>query len=439
MLKQSRICLAVISAGLLITTDLRAQTPSLTIVPNRITNDYLGPITLLISNITPGMAVAVSKYPDFNNNGVIDPFEPMVARWKVTDAGQPGIGGVRNSNVPGDEDGTTNGRIRMVLNFPSDNLVIEKVAGHYLFELSDPQGSFTAVTAPFEVVQRAWPQSVSGQALDSVSGAPFTNAYVVMVNGNDVGGTGTMTDANGNYAVSNAPDGYVLLAVRPGYVSDQGAAQVSLGATSNLIVNLASSPGSYSISGQVTDQNNGKPIAGLFVQCKNSGNLMSMAFTDTNGNYTLAANPGQWKVSLKQDSGFLSKGYVASGSDASLVVSNASVTGINFSFPKATTLICGLVLDNNSNSLPGIIIDGQDSSYNSAARCLSRADGSYCLGLLSGTWTPQASDGTLLASLGLISQFTPSITLTNGQAAYQNIILTHVSTHLKGVVVDNLG
>ncbi|HWH70074.1 MAG TPA: hypothetical protein VNT26_11865, partial [Candidatus Sulfotelmatobacter sp.] len=172
------------------TTGLHAQTPTLTISPARITNDYNGPITLSIGNLLPGSKVWVAKYPDFNGNGTADPAEPMMQGWGVADGSQSLIGGVRNRNVPGDEDGSTNGQIQLVLNYPGDNPVLERIAGQYLFQVSDPQGTFTPVSAAFTIVQQAWPQAVSGTARDAGSGALLTNAMVVMVVVDGNGGSG---------------------------------------------------------------------------------------------------------------------------------------------------------------------------------------------------------------------------------------------------------
>src|SRR5262249_53388954 len=128
---------------------VHAGTPTLNITPSSITNDFVGKIVLTISNITSGQKVIVQKYLDVNGNGVIDGQDQLVQSFDVTDGSVPLIGGVRNISVPSDEDGATNGQVRVELNYPRLNQTLDHIAGHYLFQLVDPNGVFTAVVVPF--------------------------------------------------------------------------------------------------------------------------------------------------------------------------------------------------------------------------------------------------------------------------------------------------
>ena len=78
-------------------------------------NDFSGQVSLTISGLTPGQTVRVEKFADLNANGVIDGSDALVRSFKVTDGQLPIIGGVRNLNVPGDDDGATAGQIRVDL------------------------------------------------------------------------------------------------------------------------------------------------------------------------------------------------------------------------------------------------------------------------------------------------------------------------------------
>ena len=88
-----------------------AGAAGLTVTPNIITNDYVGKITVAITGLTSGQAVVLEKYGDFNTNAVIDTGEPLLSGSLIFDGAPPAIGGVRNLNVPGDEDGATNGQL----------------------------------------------------------------------------------------------------------------------------------------------------------------------------------------------------------------------------------------------------------------------------------------------------------------------------------------
>src|SRR5438552_6136187 len=102
--------------------------PSLSISPPVITNDYVGKIVLTITGLSSGQQVLVQRYADVNANGLIDPQEWLVQSFPVTDGVRPMIGGVRNINVPGDEDGAVNSQIRVELNLPGMNLVLDHIA-----------------------------------------------------------------------------------------------------------------------------------------------------------------------------------------------------------------------------------------------------------------------------------------------------------------------
>src|SRR5436190_12153702 len=92
---------------------------SLTISPANITNDYSGKVTLTITGLTNNQPVQVRRYYDLNGNGVIDAGQDILVQgFKVTDGELLQIGGVRNLNVPGDDDGATNGQIHIVLDYP---------------------------------------------------------------------------------------------------------------------------------------------------------------------------------------------------------------------------------------------------------------------------------------------------------------------------------
>src|ERR1035438_6232544 len=84
---------------------------SLTLNPTNIQNDYVGNVTLRIGNLNPGMTVRVEAFADLNTNGVIDAGDELLKSFEVTDGRVPLVAGMRNLNVPGDEDGLTNGAI----------------------------------------------------------------------------------------------------------------------------------------------------------------------------------------------------------------------------------------------------------------------------------------------------------------------------------------
>src|ERR1035437_1846797 len=94
-----------------------------TVTPSAVSNTYSGFITLQIGGLTNTEKVVIQKFLDLNTNGVIDASDWLVQQFNLTD-GQPGmaIGGIVNSNVPGDTD-TTAGQITATLNFHNGDFV----------------------------------------------------------------------------------------------------------------------------------------------------------------------------------------------------------------------------------------------------------------------------------------------------------------------------
>src|SRR4051812_41827256 len=70
-----------------------------------------------ISGLANHALVLVEEFSDLNADGTLDSGEPLVLSFQVQDGEVPLFGGVRDTNRPGDEDGATNGLIRVDLTF----------------------------------------------------------------------------------------------------------------------------------------------------------------------------------------------------------------------------------------------------------------------------------------------------------------------------------
>src|SRR5690242_9214989 len=97
---------------------VRAAAIGFSISPSVFTNNYVGQIAFSITNLTPGMTVMVDEFADVNSNGVIDAADLPIGSFQVTDGQVPRVSGVRNLNVPGDDDGLTNGQILTRYDYP---------------------------------------------------------------------------------------------------------------------------------------------------------------------------------------------------------------------------------------------------------------------------------------------------------------------------------
>jgi hypothetical protein len=164
---------------------------------------------------------------------------------------------------------------------------------------------------------------------------------------------------------------------------------------------------------------------------------MAIAFTDSNGNYNLGVTTNQWNIKIDSDMGLTQAGYVQVGGGITTNTYGGSLSNLNLAFPKATALIYGQVLDNHTNPVSGMVLDSPDSSYTYDCRGLSVSNGYYSVAVFPGTWYV-GPDNSSLADLGLLGQQV-SVSLTNNQALLQNVLVQHVTAHIRGRAIDGYG
>ena len=188
---------------------------SFTVTPSSVSNNYSGFVTLQVTGITPGDTVLVQKYLDLNSNGVIDNTDWLVQQFTLTD-GQAGmiIGGIVNSNVPGDTD-TTGGTITTPMAFLNDDFS-QNVAGQYLYALSSPAGHFPAITNTFNVVAAPYPQQVSGMVTNNAGPVLPYAVIVVLADGKEAIG-GTVANGAGAFNVPLPTGSYNVIALKSNY------------------------------------------------------------------------------------------------------------------------------------------------------------------------------------------------------------------------------
>ena len=341
------------------------------ISPSIITNDFVGEVTLTITNLTPGQTVTVGLYADLNGNGIIETNDPLGWSFPLTDGQVPLVAGVRNLNIPGDEDGLANGQIHAVIYVPPDagGLV---AAGKSIVKVSDPLGGFSPVTQPFTVVPRIYPQSVTGRLTLAATGLPLTNAVVAVANVNVSDTLFTTTDTNGNYTATCLPGSYVVEAFNLGIgVIYSQTLVFSIACGQTVTNNLALTNGNFTISGRVTDSSTGAGIPGLSVDANTSGNLAALTFTDTNGNYSLPVTPNTW--SIHPSTGAASQAGYVPVTRTNVTVTSASVPNINFVLSKPTAMIYGTLQDTLKQS------DCWRPNVGAGfGQCLSRARTQFC-------------------------------------------------------------
>jgi hypothetical protein len=401
----------------------RAAAIGLTISPPAITNDSIGKVTLTITNLTAGKTVNVEWYADLNTNGIIDAGDLLITSFQVTDGQVPLVAGLRNLNVPGDEDGLTNGQIRVVSYYPS--VTSSTAIGTSLIRVSDPSGSLTSVTQAFSIREEFYPQGITGRLTSAGTGQPVTNAVVGLQSLVGTSLTFKQSDTHGNYSFYCVPGQYEMLGLNGNGAVYNESPIVSVACGQTTTNNLIITKGTFFIAGRVTDAATGLGIPAMSVDAGTANSLAVLTFADTNGNYALQVTPNTWHVHPSSGAA-ASTGYV-DPSRIGVPVTSASVSNVNFVLTKATALIYGTVSDTSNNPVLGI----QLSAGNELGRSVV-TNGSYCVGVQAGTWNPAPDSGDL-ANQGFIVYYTndlingSGVTLIDGQALNLNYVMARTN------------
>ncbi len=410
----------------------------LSVSPANIISDYVGKITLTIPGLSAGQTVRVERFSDLNGNGVVDaPTDRVFRSFTVTDGQLPIIGGVRNLNVPGDDDGTVNGQIRVDLDSPGIDTVFGTASGSFIYRVSDPLNVFSSVTQTFTAAQKVYAQGIRGRVTAVAGGSALAGAFVALLSANGIGISGAFADATGNYELKTLPGNYLIIPLSSGYIADFSAGSATVTPNQFTIKDLALATGAFSISGRLTDATSGAGIAGIFMLGQSANNLFSGAITDINGNYSFVVSASQWEVQVN-GSGMPELGYLRPDKIITNITS-ASAANVNFAVPKATALIYGTVKDNLNNPVSGVETRADDQNNNLyESQGLSFApNANYTLGVLAGTWNATVQSDTLPA--GYTAGTSVSVTLSVGQSMEANLVVSATTAHLLGQVVNTSG
>jgi len=359
--------LLVFPLGLLLCHNLPAAV-TFTNTPSSVSNTYGGIITLTVGGLTNGETVVIQKFIDLNTNSVIDGSDWLLQQFQLTD-GQAGmvIGGIVNSNVPGDTDSTA-GQITSKINFRSGDFV-QNIAGRFLYKLSSPTARFTPITNLFTVTNFPYAQKFTGNVISNNTSTTVPNAVVLMFppprpgNGGPGGSplAGAVANNSGSYTIPVPEGTYMPVALKSNYLANLATPLVlTLAASQTITTNLTLTNATASISGKVVDAaNTNIGLPGILLPAESANGLMGITFTDTNGNYSLRVQSGQWGIGA-DDFSLIVHGYVGLQSKSNF---NSGTTN-NLSYPKATALFYGSVKDNLGNPLPGIDIYAYDNGSN---------------------------------------------------------------------------
>jgi uncharacterized GH25 family protein len=402
-----------------------------------------GAISIHITGLNPGDKVRIDRFLDVNGDGKVEIGKPLVQSFLVTDGVVPSFGGVSDPNMFGDvvATGTQDGQITTRFSLPASP-EIGQTAGNYLIRVSSPTGEFRA-TAPvtFTVTQPSYGQNVSGRVLTGSSG--LANAVVVALtnDGNMKYVASTVADGSGNYSL-NVPVGtYSLLGVDAGYVASVAVApSFSLSGSQTLSgTNVPLTPATSTINGQVQSSESVQKLRGvqLFVQSVDN-NYITVASSDSDGNFDVSAVADQWNIQLS-DKSLPPLGYLASKTSGTANTAVGSVGGVTVACDPVNALVYGTLKDSNNLPLAGIEIDSSDNGGVYSAKASTDPSGNYAIGIISGTsssgWWVGPSNNASLPGYVLPSgqNFTPAI----DSATQFNMVAQVVTAHLQGTVTNN--
>lgn len=430
------LCLLLLRFGLL---NNSAPAATFSVSPSSISNTYTGMITLQVAGLTNGEMVVVQKFLDANANGVIDAADSLVQQFNLKDGTNSVIGGVTNINVPGDLNSTT-GAITATLNFKNGDFV-QNIIGQYAFKLSSPVGHFAPLTNLFNVTNFAYAQQFTGNVVNNGTNVP--NAIVILFGpprpGHGPGNPQAAALANnsGAYAIKVPPGTYTPVAFKSNFVTSFISPRVlTLGGGATINTNLTFLAATQSISGRFVDAANSSiGLPGIFVVAQANG-LIGIAFTDTNGNFTVKVNAGLWKINAESAS-LLVHGYVGTQDGTNV---SAGSTGITIPVSKATAMFYGSVKDNLGNPLVGIDVYASDNNQYSADG-YTDVNGNYVTAVLgSGTWQVNVDSGggsgnptNYVFSQSPLNQ-NGGTNLAAGQALLQNFTAILATNHITGKV-----
>jgi|GEM_PF-2232355 len=413
--------------------------PALTVTPNTVTNDYVGMITLDITGVgSSGETVIIEKFYDGNGNGIIDAGERLVGSYQVTDGQVTSIGGKRNLNIPGDEDGAADGQIRVELPYSSHEIV-GRQDGQFIYRVSPAlAGGFNPVRAILTMTQKDYGGSgIAGTVM--AAGSPVPHATVLIAvssNSGDQNVVGlTQADAGGNFSIKLAPGSYSLRGNKTGYVFDTSSAPsipvVAATMVTGQTVTLVAS--GRTISGSVRDATSHQQLPGVLISGQSSTGMFSFTFTDASGNFVSEASAEPWRFESDEwplaQLGYL-KFKVTEGS-------TTSVTGYHFDLPHATALIYGNLAtgDMPPAALPYREVTAmQLGGAGANTDAVTDANGNYTLGVTTGSWDVGVSS---VPNAVVLDQY--PVVNTDGSTVQQDLVANTAHTHLKGVAKDGMG
>ncbi|MED1796757.1 carboxypeptidase regulatory-like domain-containing protein [Brevibacillus nitrificans] len=281
-------------------------------------------------------------------------------------------------------------------------------------------------TASFQQALTPDPGALAGTVTDLNTGMPITGATVIVYDNTRAPVVTVLTDANGNYGISNlAPGIYTVNTNAAGYASDAAGAEILSDSTSLLSFALNGLPGA--IIGTVRDQNSGLPVSGATITVRQgspSGTIMTILVANDQGMYAVGGlSPGSYTL-------IASSPFYAAEVSTTLVGQGAT-TVLDFSLPLLPAGVTGVVTDVLvSIPLVNTLVRLLDNNNAILFSSQTDAQGNY---LINGF---EAGNYTLLVRNESYQRKNVSFAVGAGATALVDVQLDPNPGTLRGVVVD---
>lgn len=275
-----------------------------------------------------------------------------------------------------------------------------------------PASATAAAPAASSVVAVADSATVSGSVTTSGSGAPIAGAWIAFLRARDLTlAAQSVANGDGVYTAEVKAGEYFLYLIDPagshatGFWGAPDAIRVVAGqaATADPTMNLSTG----SVSGVVSDDVSGSPIAGAWAIALSAGGAPEVAArTDASGRFTLAGlRVGPHRIAYLDPTGTHISEFYPDARDAisssEVIVATGADTTANVSLARqslgpAFLALRGTVTESVSGTaLPGVIVIAQRASdYRLAGAALTSASGRYRVNVSSGSYVLAFLDPT---------------------------------------------
>lgn len=422
-----------------------ASAVSVWVSPNYTSNTFGGMLTVNITGLTNGETVILERRLDANWDGLSDANDPLTLRVQLTDGQVATIGGATNLNVPGDVN-PLGGEITARLNLYAPYLDQAVGPAHY-WRVSSPTGRFAPAMGSCMFTNAPFAQRVQGVV--RCSGTNVFAAMVVAVNllaDASIAGAAVTTTA-GSYTL-RLPEGvYMLVAARPGYVTDMSTAPIiALGPGQTVTTNLDLLPATRTISGTLLEAaDTNAVLPGILIQADSAGGLFAPAWTDATGKFTLAVREDAWQLEpAGEDLARHGCLYAESQRERVFLTTTGSVSGVVLTAVRANALIYGKATNQTNAPLAGLRlrVHGQSGGeWFESADAAADDQGNFSAAIVGGAnsgdnWWNFMADPILNpgASNQVMSGFLFGVPLLAGQALRQDVHALFATNRISGQV-----